>query len=657
MEYRSEYTPSGATDRETTQDTTQLEDELLRREELQIKITEQVLGAYQDIWNQFYNWEPEASERDLANLASGIYLLDETPLQDEDSLEFQELDEQSSDDMSIDNSSPSFTVYDFDTNSTRTLLCTEKKLKPYAPYPRYFACTPTSCNIVNTHLELEGEGNHERVVCVLKFIPFDGEIGFKVIDYLRMEEFRTLRWQDEWRDPDEQIIADATIKQLTPALDVYMEEEPDLFDMVATSDIDAILPFTCKDVNFFMTQRDSLYWTGAATFDENPNPRRIPQSVQQGLYEHVLKTMQQYFCPCLNCLQFFCIHHPNTPWAAHHPTPFCTNEEIAMNVNQPCGPSCFYEKNMDELDLPEAIPFVIQEILQLAPDGSPCELSVICKRPCYEIYLYRTRCLSNDIVFAERENQLPTRRIQAHFDYINTSVNDYSMLYPCTHLGPCGPHVNCNCYAEGKLCMRNCHCDLSCPLRYTGCFCLNNKKCGNLSCACYKKNWECDPELCRMANTKANKNKKKKEAPMHSIAHICMENMGLQTGHIPQMEVKQGNYGFGVFAINNIKKGTFLGEYVAEVFHRIDVTRQMIWDYTDLNYNFLLSSSQALDAITVGNFTRFFNHDKKGGNVYPKVFIVNGDHRIAFYASEDLVKGTELMFYYGPNYWPEDNGQ
>lgn len=192
MEVTAEDTPSSVGDRESTPDADADFEAEPWYEEPDPDVQEYIIQTYRNVWEQFYTWEPEASEREIANISMDILLDQETPLQDEDSLEFDESEALSSDAMQVDDShSFSFTVYDYDLSSTRTLTCSKKKLRYYGHYPKYFACTPTSFNIT-----------HSGSFKVARFVPFDGEPNFDVLKYLDMEEFETLQWQDEWEDSD-----------------------------------------------------------------------------------------------------------------------------------------------------------------------------------------------------------------------------------------------------------------------------------------------------------------------------------------------------------------------------------------------------------------------------------------------------------------------
>jgi hypothetical protein len=45
---------------------------------------------------------------------------------------------------------------------------------------------------------------------------------------------------------------------------------------------------------------------------------------------------------------------------------------------------------------------------------------------------------------------------------------------------------------------------------------------------------------------------------------IC-ENSDIQRGLPAQLEIKRGKFGLGAFAVNGIRGGTFIGEYVGEL--------------------------------------------------------------------------------------------
>ena len=63
-------------------------------------------------------------------------------------------------------------------------------------------------------------------------------------------------------------------------------------------------------------------------------------------------------------------------------------------------------------------------------------------------------------------------------------------------------------------------------------------------------------------------------------------------------------------------------------------------------YLFELSEKMFVDAIRVGNLTRYMNHDDgKKMNVRAMIRNVDGDPRISFGARVDIPAGTEVKFY------------
>jgi hypothetical protein len=57
-----------------------------------------------------------------------------------------------------------------------------------------------------------------------------------------------------------------------------------------------------------------------------------------------------------------------------------------------------------------------------------------------------------------------------------------------------------------------------------------------------------------------------------------------------------------------------------------------------------------MDGYRYGNLERFINHSKKNANCKPLVRLVNGEHRIGFFATKDLAAGVELFFDYGKDF-------
>ena len=163
----------------------------------------QIIQAYREVWDEFYEWEQETCEAEIMSLASNpspednrsSFLLS---LQGEDtsSLDFEVAQpvESSDDAMEVDSSgssSETFTIHDFERHAASTVVCVEKRLKYHRAYSKYYACTPTNCNVAQI-----------KDPKVARFVPFDGEPRFSENQYVGMKQWNSLAWQDSWVDPD-----------------------------------------------------------------------------------------------------------------------------------------------------------------------------------------------------------------------------------------------------------------------------------------------------------------------------------------------------------------------------------------------------------------------------------------------------------------------
>lgn len=81
--------------------------------------------------------------------------------------------------------------------------------------------------------------------------------------------------------------------------------------------------------------------------------------------------------------------------------------------------------------------------------------------------------------------------------------------------------------------------------------------------------------------------------------------------------------------------------------------RGIIYDRKYLSFLFDLNRDWVIDAARLGNKTRFINHaesENNGLNCEAKVMLVNGEHRIKFFALRDIKAGEELLFNYGKKF-------
>jgi len=112
--------------------------------------------------------------------------------------------------------------------------------------------------------------------------------------------------------------------------------------------------------------------------------------------------------------------------------------------------------------------------------------------------------------------------------------------------------------------------------------------------------------------------------------------------------IKTEKCGFGLVAVDEIKKGEFVIEYVGEV---IDdrTCEERLWKMKRQRYtNFYLcevSSNMVIDATNKGNKSRFINHSSEPNTEMQK-WTVDGETRVGIFSLRDIKKGEELTYDY-----------
>ena len=108
--------------------------------------------------------------------------------------------------------------------------------------------------------------------------------------------------------------------------------------------------------------------------------------------------------------------------------------------------------------------------------------------------------------------------------------------------------------------------------------------------------------------------------------------------------------GFGVFAERDLAAGEFIGEYAGLV-----MPSNSIVDTTYSYRYFCLQDGDeetifSIDAMTMGNETRFINHTESEAVSHTDEFY-NGHNHILFTVCDPIAKGEQLLINYGSRYW------
>lgn len=128
--------------------------------------------------------------------------------------------------------------------------------------------------------------------------------------------------------------------------------------------------------------------------------------------------------------------------------------------------------------------------------------------------------------------------------------------------------------------------------------------------------------------------------------------MAIQLGLTKATEVRRSRYGLGLYILESSEVGDLVIEYTGElVFENTVETRDHIARQNGRAYVFQLNSKFSVDSTNAGNEARFINHDPIHYNCHANIVMVNGEHRIGFFASKDINKGSELLLNYGPEFF------
>ena len=121
----------------------------------------------------------------------------------------------------------------------------------------------------------------------------------------------------------------------------------------------------------------------------------------------------------------------------------------------------------------------------------------------------------------------------------------------------------------------------------------------------------------------------------------------------PDVEIRwiDNTLGWGVFALRDLKKMTFLAEYGGKVRKRIknDTKNGYCFEYV-LVQGF--SSPYVIDAQEQGSVARYINHSSTP-NLNSALATIDHVSHVVLYAKEPIAKGTQLCYDYGSDYWSQ----
>ncbi|EIW74438.1 hypothetical protein CONPUDRAFT_133111 [Coniophora puteana RWD-64-598 SS2] len=319
----------------------------------------------------------------------------------------------------------------------------------------------------------------------MPFIPYADEPSFNWVQHVN--QYESFAWQNDPPDPDDQAIIMETAHRLNRIHGVP-------FDV---TDATGVLPETLISTSgrtgliSRCLRRDFVDWPGnsitdwsvfATLFvpDEKDTRARVESAV--GI-----------FCPNLNCVQPLCTVHLTQNSLPAPRKPAITVEEILAAISKACSLECFMQEPYTDLNIrPDWDDHEVDDLrlsLEILPDSTPCDLALLCFKPCKEVFLWWR------FLYPKKAKDETTNAPHKALFYVDGDASQFTPNEPCNHSGPCTAETDCACYHNSAHCQRNCRCSSSCKRRWRGCRC-TKLQCMTEKCTCRAESRECDPELC-----------------------------------------------------------------------------------------------------------------------------------------------------------------
>ncbi|KAK0458109.1 uncharacterized protein EV420DRAFT_415857 [Desarmillaria tabescens] len=423
-----------------------------------------VQAAFKDAWDAFYAWEQEYCRESIQKLAG------QDSEEDEDEGEW-EIGDSATSIMAEDG----FCVEQYQNGETITSWLPVEVVEVAALFPE---CSAYESSPLASRSVFHGDDPDS-----MNFMPFADDPGFVEVpqdgDQLHYTYYKEFAWQT-LHDPDLEIIVSAAAQKLMDLNNMTLEK----------IDKTNVLPLKMQSVVNLGRRRNLLPWLGAlfSLAELGPRTREI-----------------SWFCNNLNCLVSHCMVHWECDPTPVKQMPKKKSDRLSDDISGPCSMNCFLHGNPPYIEIhwtPEDIE-TLHDMLDHAPDMTPCELTTICRKPCREIFKRRCAYIPDVLVDAP-PRQRPVIRSR-NLKIKDTDHHVFTPNKPCEHEGPCDAHSGCLCFNNSTHCMRNCQCASHrkpCIRRRTGCDC-STRECRKKPCSCFLENKECDPELCHKGRARS----------------------------------------------------------------------------------------------------------------------------------------------------------
>ncbi|THV49221.1 hypothetical protein BGAL_0206g00140 [Botrytis galanthina] len=355
--------------------------------------------------------------------------------------------------------------------------------------------------------------------------------------------------------------------------------------------------------------------------------------------------------------------HSDEDW---HPELWNTEKDIV----EACSDECYSGwKDWTNYSWTEEEENELKDALIIKP-SRPCVLVEILEKPCWQIYS-KILELEDKAPMSRSKSHQPSERVEWYNPKavprnrgLKPGWQDSTMAHmpelcsqpvPCVHEGPCSREMKCHCALKNILCEQFCGCSDRCERRFAGCSCHSTGlACASDTCICFQMNRECGDQCntCGAIPRIRPQSRHKNELFQYGCQNIALQR-GVNKKLILGKSPIEGA-GFGLFTAEPVRKGDFLSEYTGELISDNEAERRGVeYNAKFMSFLFTLNKEWTIDAMRMGNKTRFINHagsEADGMNCAARILLVNGEHRIAFRATRDILIGEELLFDYGRNF-------
>ncbi|KAI0824327.1 hypothetical protein BC628DRAFT_1378815 [Trametes gibbosa] len=570
----------------------------------------QILSKFGEVSHEYYEWESNYCAHVLDSLATATQPVN--PGTNRWMTVGEGEDPEDSIDSGVSLDDLEFTTYerrgeywDYSTKRIHTIL----HVSQLFPNAAYESCAPLNQNI------LHGDDPNYML-----FVPHADVLTFSHEDHAL--EYKALAWQEAYRESDTLAIVTETARRL------HLENG------ILPSQIDdtEVLPLILQTTSTWgavwtRNHSDQITWPGSSSAVHAASPDVSPPHADD--LRGRLQDLLSLWCPKIDCLQGHCFAH--NVEQTHIKKDMSHTSFRCLSVTQTCGNNCISENlSIHENDVRWTVQEVedLRTISYFGTPMTPCDLAMLCRKPCYEVALVCLKYNDFHVPFKRPRGRPKTElpKVVKKPLFGPEEAPEFVPNQPCSHSGPCA--TTCPCTRNKAHCTKNCRCVLTCPRRLRGCKCPSNaarhvngnstRTCTGKHCPCWASKRECDPELC---------------VPCTHIAvggrDMC-RNMQIQTGRHAMTAVKTGKFGLGLILVEDVIKGSLITEYIGE----------LIYEPTFICHAFFS-----------GNHARFINHAPSNqANVAVTIMLVHGEQRIGVYAKKNMTAGSELFMDYGPEY-------